>query len=158
MTSFFKPCCLCALLLACQVLSAQNKFNFDIGELDPKTQKAVGCNGNVIAVDTATRQNGQRSLLIEKKISVLPIIQSRPISKAKPSGLPYTGKVVVIVNSYLQSQAEYKTMAFHSAPNVTVIGSTNAGADGNISQIFLSGNIRTVISGIGVYYPNGTET
>jgi Periplasmic protease len=80
-----------------------------------------------------------------------------PLSNGGDS-LAYTGKVVVIVNAYSQSQAEYTTMAFQSAPNVTVIGSTTAGADGNISQIFLPGNIGTVISGIGVYYPDGSET
>ncbi len=39
-----------------------------------------------------------------------------------------------------------------------VIGSTTAGADGNVSPIIFPGNIRTMISGIGVYYPDGTET
>jgi hypothetical protein len=70
----------------------------------------------------------------------------------------YKGKVVVIVNEQTQSQAEYTTMAFQSSPNVTVIGSTTAGADGNISPILLPGNISTFISGIDVLYPNGTET
>jgi C-terminal processing protease CtpA/Prc len=49
-------------------------------------------------------------------------------------------------------------MAFQSAPNVTVIGSTTAAADGNVSPIYLPGNLFTYISGIGVYYPDGTET
>jgi C-terminal processing protease CtpA/Prc len=70
----------------------------------------------------------------------------------------YAGKVVVIVNSTSQSQAEYTTMAFQSSPNVTVIGSTTAGADGNVSQILLPGGISTMISGIGVFYPDGTPT
>lgn len=70
----------------------------------------------------------------------------------------YTGKVVVIVNATSQSQAEYTTMAFQSAPNVTVIGSTTAGADGNVSQIRLPGGINTMISGIGIFYPDGTPT
>lgn len=70
----------------------------------------------------------------------------------------YKGKVVIIVNEQTQSQAEYTTMAFSSAPNVTVIGSTTAGADGNISEIRLPGGIYTYISGIGIYYPDGTET
>ena len=56
------------------------------------------------------------------------------------------------------SQAEYTTMAFQTAPNVCVIGSTTAGADGNVSTIILPGNLQTYISGIGVYYPDGTET
>ncbi len=70
----------------------------------------------------------------------------------------YKGKVVVIVNEQTQSQAEYTTMAFQSSPNVTVIGSTTAGADGNVSSIILPGGINTMISGIGVFYPDGTPT
>ena len=75
-----------------------------------------------------------------------------------PSTDKYKGMVVVIVNETTQSQAEYTTMAFQSSPNVTVIGSTTAGADGNVSAIALPGGISTMISGIGVLYPDGTET
>jgi len=70
----------------------------------------------------------------------------------------YKGKVVVIINEQTQSQAKYTTMAFQSSPNVTVIGSTTAGADGNVSSILLLGGISTMISGINVLYPDGTET
>ncbi|MFK7947418.1 MAG: S41 family peptidase [Saprospiraceae bacterium] len=70
----------------------------------------------------------------------------------------YKGKVIVLINAVSQSQAEYTTMAFRAAPNTTVIGSTTAAADGNISGFSLPGGIRTGISGIGVYYPDGTET
>lgn len=70
----------------------------------------------------------------------------------------YKGKVVIIVNETTISNAEYTTMAFSTAPNVTIIGSTTAAADGNVSQIVLPGNIATGISGIGVYYPDGRET
>jgi C-terminal processing protease CtpA/Prc len=70
----------------------------------------------------------------------------------------YSGKVVVIVNERTQSQAEYTTMAFQASPNVTVIGSTTAGADGNVSYLTLPGGISTMISGLDVLYPDGTET
>jgi len=70
----------------------------------------------------------------------------------------YQGKVVILINETTQSQAEYTTMAFRTAPRATVIGSTTAGADGNVSQFFLPGGISTMISGIGVYYPDGKET
>ena len=49
-------------------------------------------------------------------------------------------------------------MAFRAGDKTTVIGSTTAGADGNVSRIDLPGGMRTVISGIGVYYPDGKET
>jgi C-terminal processing protease CtpA/Prc len=70
----------------------------------------------------------------------------------------YKGKVVIIINELTQSQAEYTTMALRTAPGATVIGSTTAGADGNVSPFTLPGGIKTMISGIGVYYPDGTET
>jgi C-terminal processing protease CtpA/Prc len=69
----------------------------------------------------------------------------------------YTGKVVVIVNAITQSQAEYAVMAFQSNPNITVIGSQTAGADGGITQIVLPGSFYTDISGVGIHYPDGTN-
>ena len=70
----------------------------------------------------------------------------------------YQGKVVILVNELSQSSAEFHAMAYRVHPNAMVIGSTTAGADGNVSGFFLPGNIRTMISGIGVYYPDGSET
>lgn len=70
----------------------------------------------------------------------------------------YKNKIVIIINELTQSSAEYHTMAFRVAPNAIVLGSNTAGADGNVSTIILPGNIHTLISGIGVYYPDGTET
>jgi C-terminal processing protease CtpA/Prc len=70
----------------------------------------------------------------------------------------YKGKVTILINEITQSQAEYTTMALRTARHATVIGSTTAGADGNVSIFYLPGNLRTMISGIGVYYPDGRET
>lgn len=70
----------------------------------------------------------------------------------------YPGKIAILINETTQSSAEFHTMAFRTAPNAKVFGSTTAGADGNVSDIKLPGNISTMISGIGVYYPDGTET
>jgi C-terminal processing protease CtpA/Prc len=70
----------------------------------------------------------------------------------------YKGKVIILVNEISISQSEFTAMAFRVAPNATVIGSTTAGADGNVSPIELPGGISTGISGINVLYPNGKET
>jgi C-terminal processing protease CtpA/Prc len=70
----------------------------------------------------------------------------------------YKGKVVILINEKTQSSAEYHVMALRLAPKATVLGSTTAGADGNVSRFFLPGSVMTMISGIGVYYPDGTET
>jgi C-terminal processing protease CtpA/Prc len=81
-----------------------------------------------------------------------------PIKVAPGSGRAYLGKVIILVNELSQSQAEYTAMALRTAPRATVVGSTTAGADGNVSYIVLPGNVRTAISGLGVYYPDGRET
>ena len=78
--------------------------------------------------------------------------------KIPSKGKTYKGKLIVLVNELSQSQAEYTAMAFKAGDNTTIIGSTTAGADGNVSAILLPGGLRTMISGIGVNYPNGGET
>ena len=83
---------------------------------------------------------------------------TKELEVGNSSSAPYRGKLVILINETTQSQAEYTTMAFRTAPGATVIGSTTAGADGNVSRISLPGGINTMISGIGVYYPNGKET
>ncbi|MDR1592778.1 MAG: hypothetical protein LBS16_07890 [Prevotellaceae bacterium] len=70
----------------------------------------------------------------------------------------FQGKLVVIVNEESISQAEYTAMAFRAGDNTVIIGSQTQGADGNVSFIPLPGGLKTGISGIGVYYPDGRGT
>jgi C-terminal processing protease CtpA/Prc len=70
----------------------------------------------------------------------------------------YSGKVVILVDETSMSQAEYTAMAFRSARGAIVVGSTTAGADGNVSPFALPGDLRTMISGIGVFYPDESPT
>jgi C-terminal processing protease CtpA/Prc len=79
-------------------------------------------------------------------------------SSIHPANEFFKGKVVILVNEVTQSQGEYTAMAFRAGDNVTIIGSTTAGADGNTSKIYLPGGLMTMISGIGIYYPDGSET
>jgi C-terminal processing protease CtpA/Prc len=79
------------------------------------------------------------------------------IPRLEPQQPHYAGKVVVLVDEVSQSQAEYTTMAFRAAGAI-VVGSTTAGADGNVSQIPLPGGLRTMISGLGVFYPDKRPT
>ena len=62
------------------------------------------------------------------------------------------------VDEMSQSQAEYTTMAFRSVPGAIVVGSTTAGADGNVSPIPMPGGLRAMISGLGVFYPDKRPT
>jgi len=70
----------------------------------------------------------------------------------------YAGKVVILVDESSLSQAEYTAMAFRANPRAMVVGSTTAGADGNVSQVPLPGGLSSMISGIGVFYPDKTPT
>lgn len=71
---------------------------------------------------------------------------------------PYNGKIVILINEESQSHAEFCTMLYRTIKNSVVVGSNSTGADGNVSRLELPGGIHTMFSGIGIYYPDGTET
>ena len=83
---------------------------------------------------------------------------ARPPKALQPQPPIYKGKVAILVDEVSQSQAEYTTMALRAGPRAIVVGSTTAGADGNVSSIPLPGGISTMMSGIGVFYPDQTPT
>lgn len=74
-----------------------------------------------------------------------------------PENPHYAGKLIVLVDNRTQSQAEFTTMAFRAA-GATVVGSTTAGADGDVSNVPLPGELRAYISGTGIFYPDKTPT
>ena len=76
----------------------------------------------------------------------------------RPQPPAYMGRIVILVDENSQSQSEYTAMAFRAVTGATVVGSTTAGADGNISPLPLPGGLRTMISGIGVFYPDKRPT
>ncbi len=76
----------------------------------------------------------------------------------QPEAPGYEGKVVILINETSMSQAEYTAMALRAGPRAVVVGSTTAGADGNVSQIPLPGGLKLMMSGIGVFYPDKTPT
>ncbi|HKQ59306.1 MAG TPA: S41 family peptidase [Candidatus Eisenbacteria bacterium] len=81
-----------------------------------------------------------------------------PPLEITPIAPRYEGRVAILVDEVSQSQAEYTTMALRSAPGAVVVGSTTAGADGNVSRFALPGGVSTMISGIGVFYADGRPT
>lgn len=91
-------------------------------------------------------KNMPGEFILDKRVTILP-------GKSR-----FQGKLIVLVNELSQSQSEYTAMAFRASPNCTIIGSTTAGADGNVSRIGLPGAMGSMISGIGVHYPDGSET
>ncbi len=72
--------------------------------------------------------------------------------------LKYKGQVVLLANERTQSHAEFTIMCLQTGDNVTTIGSQTSGADGNVSTIEMVGGYKTLITGIGIFYPDNTET
>jgi hypothetical protein len=75
-----------------------------------------------------------------------------------PGAIHYQGRVMILVDETTQSAAEFTAMALRAMPNALVMGSTTAGADGNVSAIVLPGGLGTMISGLGVFYPDHHPT
>lgn len=70
----------------------------------------------------------------------------------------YKGKIIVLVDENTQSHAEFTAMSLQTAPDVTIIGSQTAGADGNVCNFQIIKGFYTAFSGIGVFYPDKKET
>ncbi|HAA15862.1 MAG TPA: peptidase S41 [Cytophagales bacterium] len=70
----------------------------------------------------------------------------------------YRGTIVALVGAETQSSAEYQTMVLQTNRKVTVMGSQTAGADGNVTKLILPGGLETYFSGVGIFYPDGTQT
>lgn len=70
----------------------------------------------------------------------------------------YKGKIVILINENTQSLFEMWSMIFKTAPNITVIGSQTAGADGNETTIPLINGEKMIFSGVGIFYPDRKET
>lgn len=76
----------------------------------------------------------------------------------KKGELKYKGNVVLLVGEISQSRTEFTAMCLQAGDNVTTIGSQTSGADGNVSRFEMVGNYKTMITGVGIFYPDKTET
>ena len=64
---------------------------------------------------------------------------------------------VLLMDETAISSSEYHAMAWRAA-GATVIGSTTAGADGDVSALPLPDGVTMYYTGIGVFYPDGSPT
>ncbi len=67
----------------------------------------------------------------------------------------FSKPVVILVNEYTQSQSESIALAMSSISNSVTLGENTAGTNGNVSILYLPGNLKLRISGIGVLGANG---
>jgi len=80
----------------------------------------------------------------------------KPTKCGKRNAGYYKGRVVILMDEHTQSRAEFTAMALRKAPQAVTIGRPTAGADGDVRNVPLPGNLHTWISGYGVYDVNGS--
>jgi C-terminal processing protease CtpA/Prc len=80
--------------------------------------------------------------------------QTLPESK----GDVYRGKVVMLINEDAISQAEHTCLFFEAArPDITFVGSPTAGANGDVTNLVLPGNITVNFTGQSVQHADGRQ-
>jgi C-terminal processing protease CtpA/Prc len=69
----------------------------------------------------------------------------------------YTGKTVMLVDERTISQAEHTGLFFEAANGTTFIGSPTMGANGDVTNFFLPGNISITFTGHDVRHADGRQ-
>jgi C-terminal processing protease CtpA/Prc len=69
----------------------------------------------------------------------------------------YKGKVVMLIDENAISQAEHTAMFFEAATDVTFIGMPTAGANGDVTNVILPGNLIANFSGHDVRHADGRQ-
>lgn len=70
----------------------------------------------------------------------------------------YKGKLMILMNERSQSQSEFTVMELRKGTNAKVIGSNSIGTDGDATEVYLPGGVTTLITGLGVYNEDGSQT
>lgn len=73
-------------------------------------------------------------------------------------GYYYKNNVVILMDEFTMSQAEFTVMSLRNGPHVTVMGENSIGADGNVTSLPLPGGNQIGFTGLGVYTPEGNQT
>jgi len=69
----------------------------------------------------------------------------------------YKGKTVMLINEETMSQAEHTSLFFRAANGTQFIGSQTAGANGDVTNFIIPGEIRMYFSGQTVWFPDGKQ-
>lgn len=74
--------------------------------------------------------------------------------KQKPK---FKGKLIILIDEYVQSASETALSFIKTFPNVTLIGQPTAGSNGNAALINLPGNYSVLFTAADMSYPDGTS-
>ena len=84
-------------------------------------------------------------------------IYKEPMNTEKSNKI-FKGKVILLVSDESFSRSEYFAMAIQPGDNVITVGNQTAGADGDVVIFEYLGAYKTAFSGLGILYPDGSET
>jgi C-terminal processing protease CtpA/Prc len=73
------------------------------------------------------------------------------------AGGVYRGWTVMLIDERTQSQAEHSGLFFEAANHTEYIGSQTAGANGDVTNVSLPGNITVWFTGLGVRHADGRQ-
>jgi hypothetical protein len=73
------------------------------------------------------------------------------------AGAIYKGAVVMLINEFAISQSEHTCLFFETATNVTYIGTPTNGANGDVTNLVLPGNIYVNFTGHDVRHADGRQ-
>lgn len=71
--------------------------------------------------------------------------------------IPFS-KIVILINSSVQSHKEFITMALQTNEHIYTVGDTSAAALAEVRALYLPGNIEFVFTANAAYYPNEITT
>jgi C-terminal processing protease CtpA/Prc len=74
-----------------------------------------------------------------------------------PDHFDYKGKIVVLIHGSTQSAAEHTCLLLETVADVTFLGSSTSGADGNMTYTYVPGNIGMSFTGMGVSHADGGQ-
>lgn len=76
----------------------------------------------------------------------------------RETGDVYTGKIVMLIDEYAISQSEHTCLFFETArPDITFVGTPTNGANGDVTNLILPGNIVVSFSGHSVRHADGRQ-
>lgn len=81
-------------------------------------------------------------------------VQELPPGDGKPM---YRGRVVMLIDSRTQSQAEHTGLFFEAACDLVYVGSPSAGSNGDVTNMVLPGGLQLSFTGQGVRRPDGRQ-
>jgi len=70
----------------------------------------------------------------------------------------FEGDIGILFDERSISHAEFTAMLLEQHRNAVKFGSRTAGADGDVSLIYLPGGVRIGMTGLGIFYPDGSPT